>query len=117
MDEYPRTQPDGSLTPPPRVPPTALATAAPLPPPQPSRPTRRWELQAIVDRVFDRGRHCECCRLALIACITHDRECRHAPFCAYERSASLYRRRTRSRRGVNRPFLGATSSSRCLRRR
>ena len=54
MDEYPRTQPDGSLTPPPRVPPTALATAAPLPPPQPSRPTRRWELQAIVDRVFDR---------------------------------------------------------------
>ena len=38
-DRSPETQPAGALVPPPRVPPTAVATSAPLPP----RPQRRRE--------------------------------------------------------------------------
>ena len=54
MDEsLPATLPDGSLVPPPGGPPTALATAAPLPP-QPNRGTtaRPTLLAAIVERTF-----------------------------------------------------------------
>lgn len=41
MDENlpPDTQPDGSLVPPPRVPPMALATSAPIPPRTPTSRT------------------------------------------------------------------------------
>jgi hypothetical protein len=35
-DILPEPQPGGALVPPPRTPPTALATAEPLPPPRPS---------------------------------------------------------------------------------
>jgi hypothetical protein len=56
MDEsLPETQPEGSLVPPPRVPPTAVATAAPLPPSSPrlSLATRRSGVFAMVNRALD----------------------------------------------------------------
>ena len=57
MDEsLPETQPDGSLTPPPRVPPTAIATAAPLPPSSPRRNVarRRSGVLGLLERTLDR---------------------------------------------------------------
>jgi hypothetical protein len=57
MDEHtPDTQPSGDLTPPPRHPPTALATSAPQPP-QPSMNRvvlPRRGLRGIVEAVLDR---------------------------------------------------------------
>jgi hypothetical protein len=56
MDEsLPETQPDGSLMPPPRNPPTAVATAAPLPPSQPQRVRGRRSsgVVALVNRALD----------------------------------------------------------------
>lgn len=60
MDErIPDTQPSGALVPPPRNPPTAVATAAPLPPrpPRAARPLLRRgpvaRLRALVDTVLD----------------------------------------------------------------
>jgi hypothetical protein len=58
-DRIPETQPSGALVPPPRVPPTAVATAAPLPPrrPIPPRPpaslgaSLRGFLSAALDRL------------------------------------------------------------------
>ncbi|MEP6620818.1 MAG: hypothetical protein ABJE47_15945 [bacterium] len=56
MDEWEReTQPDGALTPPPRVPPTAIATSAPLPPRPLIRERRpRVDLRALVNGALDR---------------------------------------------------------------
>lgn len=56
MDEWDReTQPNGALVPPPRVPPTAVATSAPLPP-RPQLPTRRKAsgLRALLLGALDR---------------------------------------------------------------
>ena len=55
MDEsLPETQPDGSLMPPPRYPPTAVATAAPLPPSESRRTrARRSGVVALVNRALD----------------------------------------------------------------
>jgi hypothetical protein len=57
MDEHtPETQPNGALTPPPRVPPTALATSAPLPPREPSPrrvPLRRSGVRGLIDAALD----------------------------------------------------------------
>jgi len=60
MDErIPDTQPSGALVPPPRIPPTAVATAAPMPPrpPRPHRPSLRRNpltgLRTLVDTVLD----------------------------------------------------------------
>ena len=56
MDEWtPDTQPDGALTPPPRVPPIAIATSAPLPPPPPPRRrlSRRSEVGSLLRRTLD----------------------------------------------------------------
>ena len=56
MDDWDReTQPDGALTPPPRVPPNAVATSAPIPP-RPQLPARRkqFNLRAMVNGVLDR---------------------------------------------------------------
>lgn len=60
MDErIPDTQPSGALVPPPRIPPTAVATAAPLPPrpPRPPRPPLRRgpvaRLRTLVNAVLD----------------------------------------------------------------
>lgn len=55
MDEsLPETQPDGSLMPPPRNPPTAVATAAPLPPSEPRRVrARKSGVVALVNRALD----------------------------------------------------------------
>ncbi len=54
-ESLPETQPEGSLTPPPRVPPTAVATAAPLPPSSPRRPlrTRPTGVVDFVNRALD----------------------------------------------------------------
>jgi hypothetical protein len=57
-DHTPDTQPSGALVPPPRVPPTAVATAAPLPPrPHPRHPssfgTSRWSLRELVSSALD----------------------------------------------------------------
>ena len=56
MDEHsPETQPSGSLVPPPRVPPGALATAAPQPPHRPSRSVRRsYGVRDLVSDALDR---------------------------------------------------------------
>jgi hypothetical protein len=58
MDEHtPDTQPSGELTPPPRHPPTALATSAPLPPNPRSAnrmPLQRRGLRGVVEAVLDR---------------------------------------------------------------
>lgn len=56
MDEStPDTQPEGALTPPPRVPPTALATAELPPRPRRSVTTSsRWDLGRALSGVFDR---------------------------------------------------------------
>ena len=58
MDEHgPDTQSSGALNPPPRNPPTALATSAPQPPDQPSAsrvPLRRRGLRGVVETVLDR---------------------------------------------------------------
>lgn len=56
MDEsLPETQPYGSLVPPPGGPPTAIATAAPLPPrPNRSSTPRRKGFLALVSRTFER---------------------------------------------------------------
>ncbi|MDQ6635373.1 MAG: hypothetical protein M3Z10_11545 [Gemmatimonadota bacterium] len=49
MDEnLPETQPDGALVPPPRVPPLALTTSAPLPPHQPA-PRSPWRTETLRD--------------------------------------------------------------------
>lgn len=56
MDEsLPETQPEGLLTPPPRVPPTAIATAAPMPPTDPPHRVRlrRSGVFAFVNRALD----------------------------------------------------------------
>jgi hypothetical protein len=56
MDEHPpETQPSGALTPPPRVPPTAVATSAPLSPREPSRrvPVRKKGLRGLVESALD----------------------------------------------------------------
>jgi hypothetical protein len=55
MDDYtPDTQPDGSLTPPPGQPPTAVATSAPLPPRRPDAGTvRRSGLRGLLDSALD----------------------------------------------------------------
>lgn len=57
MDEYsPETQPSGALTPPPRNPPTAVATSAPLPPREPGShvvPRRRKGLRALFESALD----------------------------------------------------------------
>jgi hypothetical protein len=47
-ENFPETQPDGSLAPPPRVPPVALATSAPIPP-RPSAPRSPWRTETIRD--------------------------------------------------------------------
>ena len=56
MDEWtPETQTDGALTPPPRVPPVAVATSAPLPPPRPQHPSPRQSgARALLVRALDR---------------------------------------------------------------
>ena len=55
MDEsLPETQPYGSLVPPRGGPPTAVATAAPLPPRPNRRPTPTRGFLALVNRVMDR---------------------------------------------------------------
>jgi hypothetical protein len=56
MDDTPDIQPSGALTPPPRVPPTAVAASAPLPPRQPSagrvhRPTN--EIRGMIGSALD----------------------------------------------------------------
>lgn len=54
MDDWsPDTQPDGALTPPPRVPPVALATSAPIPP-RPIRTPRTTPIRDAVENVLDR---------------------------------------------------------------
>ena len=56
MDEsLPETQPYGSLVPPPGGPPTAIATAAPLPP-RPNRASTRGQtgFMALVNRALER---------------------------------------------------------------
>jgi hypothetical protein len=57
MDEsFRETQPDGSLVPPTRVPPTAVATAAPLPPPRSTPLVRNrmsWNFRRLVDGMLD----------------------------------------------------------------
>ena len=58
MDEWtPETQTDSALTPPPRVPPVAVATSAPLPPPPPPRPQlvsrRRSKIRSLATRTLD----------------------------------------------------------------
>lgn len=56
MDEsLPEPQTDGFLVPPPRVPPTAVATATPLPPSQPQRSlrVRRSGVFTLIDRALD----------------------------------------------------------------
>lgn len=56
MNEWhPDTQTDGALTPPPRVPPTAVATSAPMPPQPPlSRQTaRRASARDLMNRALD----------------------------------------------------------------
>ena len=57
MDEsMPETQPSGALTPPPRNPPTAVATAAPRPSGESSSravPYRRKGLRGLVDAALD----------------------------------------------------------------
>ena len=55
MDEsLPATQPDGSLVPPPVGPPTAIATAAPLPPrPNRGAPVTRTGFLALLERTFE----------------------------------------------------------------
>ena len=60
MDERtPATLPEGALTPPPRIPPLALATAAPLPPrpPRPAQPPRTavgvtTDIWSLIDRAL-----------------------------------------------------------------
>ena len=55
MDEsLPETQPYGSLVPPPGGPPTAIATAAPLPPRPNHLTARRRGFLALVNRTFER---------------------------------------------------------------
>ena len=58
-DRIPETQPSGALVPPPRVPPGAVATSAPLPP-RPSQPARTRgisiggrELRGLVNSALD----------------------------------------------------------------
>jgi len=60
MDErIPEPQPSGALVPPPRVPPGAVATAAPLPPrdPEPTRVrtprTRRMPFASLIEAALD----------------------------------------------------------------
>jgi hypothetical protein len=56
MDEnLPETEPDGVLVPPPRVPPMALATSAPLPPRQPAlrSPWRTETLRDLATAALD----------------------------------------------------------------
>ena len=55
MDDWtPDTQPDGAMTPPPRVPPTAVATMTPQPPRKPTpKSTRAGGLIALLDRALD----------------------------------------------------------------
>jgi hypothetical protein len=55
MDDHtPETEPSGALVPPPRVPPTAVATSAPLPPRAlPRFATTRWSLRGILDSALD----------------------------------------------------------------
>jgi hypothetical protein len=55
MDEFqPPTQPEGALTPPPRVPPNALATAE-LPPRPPTSTARtgRWNFRRLLNGALD----------------------------------------------------------------
>jgi hypothetical protein len=56
-DNLPETQPDGSLVPPPRVPPVALATSAPIPP-RPPTSRSLWpsetSLRNLAAAAFDR---------------------------------------------------------------
>ncbi len=54
-DILPNTEPSGALVPPPRNPPTALATAAPLPPrrQEESVPERFALLRSLVHSAFD----------------------------------------------------------------
>jgi hypothetical protein len=58
MDEHsPDPQPSDALNPPPRNPPTALATSAPQPPDRPSAsriPQRRRGLRGVVETLLDR---------------------------------------------------------------
>ena len=57
MDEYgPETQPSGALTPPPRHPPAAIATSAPLPPRGSGRrvgPHRSQGLRGLLEAALD----------------------------------------------------------------
>ena len=45
-ENLPETQPDGSLVPPPHVPPVALATSAPIPP-RPSAGRSPWRMETL----------------------------------------------------------------------
>ena len=48
-DPIRETQPEGALTPPPRVPPGAIATATPEPPREPRHVSRRSQAREIID--------------------------------------------------------------------
>ena len=56
MDDWtPETKPDGDLTPPPRVPPVAVATSAPLPPRRlPSASPTRFDVRRLLAGALDR---------------------------------------------------------------
>ena len=55
-ENLPETQPDGSVVPPPNVPPVALATSPPLPPrqPAPRSPWRTETLRELATAALDR---------------------------------------------------------------
>jgi hypothetical protein len=53
-DRIPETQPSGALVPPPRMPPTAIATSAPLPPrPRSSTTVRSSGASALLSTALD----------------------------------------------------------------
>jgi hypothetical protein len=53
-DQAPDTQPSGALVPPPRIPPTSVATAAPVPPrPLGPRSRTRSPFQAAIATILD----------------------------------------------------------------
>jgi hypothetical protein len=56
MDDTPNIQPSGALTPPPRVPPIAVAASAPLPPREPSARRVHWptkEIRGLIGSALD----------------------------------------------------------------